>query len=90
MDRVTLLEDLIGVLVHKKMLEARWDFECEGCGEEIEKGGEFCFIGNGGKYCTECRDEAIEEAKVWMAEEGPPPEAVQAGTGGDAAGGATK
>jgi len=67
-DRTTLLEELVGMLEHKKTREAQRAFHCHGCGEKIDEGGEFVFIGEGGRYCPDCRDGAVQLAQEWLEE----------------------
>ncbi len=89
MERPTLLKDIIGSLSYKlenqKTCEARREFECYGCGELMEKGSEFYFVGKE-MFCPDCVAEGLKEAKAWLEElEALPPE-DKGGDQGDKAG----
>ena len=71
MERTVLLEALIGSLSYKlengKLQSANREFECAGCEGTVDEGDEFYFITRE-KYCPECMEEAVEDAKTWLKE----------------------
>jgi hypothetical protein len=50
---------LIEDLKRKKRLALKYDGPCAGCGEGMQSGDEFIFMGEKSRICLECADEMI-------------------------------
>lgn len=59
-----LLSILKEDLEYRKDVEAKWPFDCDGCGQQVLPGERFCFMGNKKKVCGGCvgtMAQAVEE-----------------------------
>ena len=68
MTRSELLDNLLEGIKRNNPLDAKWDLVCDECDADIDKGGEFFFIGKA-KVCGKCRDEIINDLKEWLHDE---------------------
>lgn len=55
-----IIDLLAEILENLKTFKARWDSECDGCGDAIYQDDDFCFVGDKQKICPNCLKDCIK------------------------------